>query len=382
MANRYFVNGGGALTWNQTANWSLTSGGAGGETVPGTADDVFFDANSPNMTGMNSNRTVLSVIFTGYTNDFTVDFILTINGTNGLTTNSTMTMSGSSDIRVTATTQITSGGFTFNNLAIGRNTGTVTINDNIAVSGTLTLGTGTQSPVINGNTITCSGNFFFEGTSGNVSGTTSYVLSGTGSWTSNHTTGGLVSALTINTSGTITMSSGSTYGFRGMTLTYISGTIITDGTTLNFTTTGSTIDTGSIIWHHVNFTNSVTHTISSNLNLRGILTIGGTSSATVINGSQINVSGGLIYNGTSGICSGTTVIRLIDNQTITAPSRTTGRIENPIYMDAPGKTIYFDNNAAPIMWSNLKVGPGTTLMSSQGTFPTVGLIPQNLAWLE
>jgi hypothetical protein len=382
MANRYFVDGGGSLAFNVAANWSLTSGGTGGETVPSTTDDVFFDANSPNMTGMVSTRTVLSVNFTGYTNTFTLDFILTINGTNGLTTNSTMSISGSSDIRVTSTTQITSGGFTFNNLAIGRNTGTITINDNIAVSGTLTLGSGTQSPVINGNTITCSGNLFFEGTSGNVSGTTSYVLSGTGSWTSNHTTGGLVSSLTINTSGTITMASGSTYGFRNATLTYIAGTVITDGTTLNFTTTGSTIDTGSIIWHNVNLTNSVTHTISSNLNLRGILTIGGTTSATVINGSQINVSGGLVYNGISGVCSGTTIINLIDNQTITAPNKTSGRIENPIYMDAPGKTIYFDDNASPIMWSNLKVFPGTTLMSSVGTFPTVGLLPPSYIWVE
>jgi hypothetical protein len=46
MANRYWV--GGTDTWDNTAGskWSLTSGGAGGETVPTTADDVFFDANS------------------------------------------------------------------------------------------------------------------------------------------------------------------------------------------------------------------------------------------------------------------------------------------------------------------------------------------------
>ena len=31
--------------WNNTANWSATSGGAGGVSVPGAADDVNFDAN-------------------------------------------------------------------------------------------------------------------------------------------------------------------------------------------------------------------------------------------------------------------------------------------------------------------------------------------------
>ncbi len=46
MANRYWV--GGAGTWNgtNTTNWSATSGGAGGATVPTNTDDIFFDANS------------------------------------------------------------------------------------------------------------------------------------------------------------------------------------------------------------------------------------------------------------------------------------------------------------------------------------------------
>jgi len=42
MANRYWV--GGSDQWNGTAGtkWALTSGGAGGQTVPTSADDVFF----------------------------------------------------------------------------------------------------------------------------------------------------------------------------------------------------------------------------------------------------------------------------------------------------------------------------------------------------
>lgn len=42
MANRYWVGGSG--TWNtSTTNWSATSGGAGGASVPTAADNVFFD---------------------------------------------------------------------------------------------------------------------------------------------------------------------------------------------------------------------------------------------------------------------------------------------------------------------------------------------------
>lgn len=46
MADRYWVGGGG--TWNatNTTNWAATSGGTGGESVPTSADNVFFDANS------------------------------------------------------------------------------------------------------------------------------------------------------------------------------------------------------------------------------------------------------------------------------------------------------------------------------------------------
>lgn len=46
MADRYWVGGNG--TWNNssTANWSTSSGGPSGASVPTTADDVFFDNNS------------------------------------------------------------------------------------------------------------------------------------------------------------------------------------------------------------------------------------------------------------------------------------------------------------------------------------------------
>ncbi len=46
MADRYWVGGTG--TWNSTSttNWSASSGGASGASVPTAADNVFFDAGS------------------------------------------------------------------------------------------------------------------------------------------------------------------------------------------------------------------------------------------------------------------------------------------------------------------------------------------------
>lgn len=43
-ANRFWVGDGG--TWSDTAHWSATSGGAGGQTVPTTSDNCSIDANS------------------------------------------------------------------------------------------------------------------------------------------------------------------------------------------------------------------------------------------------------------------------------------------------------------------------------------------------
>lgn len=44
MPDRYWVGGTGS--WNTTARWSATSGGASGASVPTASDNVFFDANS------------------------------------------------------------------------------------------------------------------------------------------------------------------------------------------------------------------------------------------------------------------------------------------------------------------------------------------------
>jgi hypothetical protein len=44
MADRYWVGGTGS--WNSTAKWSTTSGGASGASVPTATDNAIFDANS------------------------------------------------------------------------------------------------------------------------------------------------------------------------------------------------------------------------------------------------------------------------------------------------------------------------------------------------
>lgn len=68
MADRYWV--GGTASWDATAGtkWALTSGGAGGQAVPTSADDVFFNAASGAVTvTVSGTRTCNSLTFTGFT---------------------------------------------------------------------------------------------------------------------------------------------------------------------------------------------------------------------------------------------------------------------------------------------------------------------------
>ena len=46
MANRFWVGGTGLWSGSNTVNWSATSGGTSGASVPVATDDVYFDANS------------------------------------------------------------------------------------------------------------------------------------------------------------------------------------------------------------------------------------------------------------------------------------------------------------------------------------------------
>ena len=51
MADRYWVGGTGTWDGTSTTNWSASSGGSSGASVPTSADNVFFDANSNVGTG-------------------------------------------------------------------------------------------------------------------------------------------------------------------------------------------------------------------------------------------------------------------------------------------------------------------------------------------
>jgi hypothetical protein len=120
MADRYWVLGTGTWDGTSTTNWSTSSGGIGGASVPTAADNVFFDANS------NVGTTAFTVTMATtprVCNDFTasgLDGVMTLAGASiGLT------VSGSLTFQATNFTRTYTGNTTFNATTTGK---TVTTN--------------------------------------------------------------------------------------------------------------------------------------------------------------------------------------------------------------------------------------------------------------
>ena len=85
MADRYWVGGSG--NWTDMAHWSASSGGASGASVPTSADNAIFDANS--------NPTAYTVTINGVTND-----CRDLNFSAAPSVSGTITWSGSQPMRV------------------------------------------------------------------------------------------------------------------------------------------------------------------------------------------------------------------------------------------------------------------------------------------
>lgn len=123
MANRYWV--GGTAAWDATAGtkWALTSGGAGGQAVPTTADDVFFNAASGAGTVTVATalpvKSARSLNFTGFTGTF-VQSGATINvaGNAIFSSSMTYTINATSVMTIVADSTISANGKSLPNMNV------------------------------------------------------------------------------------------------------------------------------------------------------------------------------------------------------------------------------------------------------------------------
>jgi hypothetical protein len=312
MADRYWVGGSGTWNTSSTTNWSATSGGASGASVPTASDNVIFNS-----------ATTYTVTLTGALTclDFTVSA-----GTVTFTSTGTPTISGSMSL-VAGTVWSASGAITFNATTTGK---TVTTNGvSIAgrfvfdgVGGGWTLGSALTSTNTSAST---AGVIWTNGTfnTGNFNITTASSPSfatATGTKTVNLGSSTLTGAyasgpggdfiyfggsagdagLTLNAgTSTLTSSTGGTSSFYGSgktfynvnlrtATTYLTGTNIDGANTFNnLTIYGSSSNTYNIV------------TLYANQTINGTLSLGSTSQTAAQGGAPMHVK-------SSGGNSGTT----------------------------------------------------------------------------
>ena len=273
MANRYWVAGTGTNYWTDagTANWSASSGGAGGASVPTSADDVFFDANSSNFLGwLGGTRIAKSINCTGYTGgNFGGSGALQLSG--NLTYSSTMTLTGETSITFLASATITTQNLVptlsrARSITVNGSGITVTLNGNwttAAITGSFTVTNGTL--IVNSTTVTM--------------GSIRLDSGGTRSISLNSATVNLGAATAINASGATSFNAGTSQ----INCSAASPTISGVSTLYNVSFTNTAIGTATIntvtSLNNLTFAQKTTNALSiisfdsSSLTITGTLTI-------------------------------------------------------------------------------------------------------------
>jgi len=326
MADRYWV--GGTANWDGTAGtkWSSTSGGAGGASVPTTADDVFFDAASGanTVTIATGNTGAKSINCTGFTGTLAGSAAISVAGS--ITLNATMGFTyNSGNITISGSGTIISAGKTFNCSLIINGAG-ITVN----------LGDALNMPSISVSQINVTAGTF---NTSNYNVTTGYIRSDSGS------------VRTINLgSSTINVNSTAAYGsilLGASNLTFIAGT-----SEINFNASDSRLVSTGQTFNNVSFTNTSagTRTIA-NENIFNNISVTAPSSAGV---TQISFTANQTINGTLST-SGTAGNRRVWFRSDTYGVRRTLTINSaPSLTDADFRDIIVTGTSAPI--SGTRIG--------------------------
>jgi len=324
--------------WSVSTNWSLAA-------VPTASDGnpATFNAASPNCTVDGSARVCNGLDFRGagvtdYAGTITMTNQITVSGS--LTFAAGMGISGSGAMLCNAAGTITWNGRTWPNAMTLSGAVTFTIADNGIVTGLLSLGSGVSTTTLNGAQITANGGVTFVGTTAIVTGSTVLVVGG-GTITGATTSGQCRLPLTITAASSTVTFAAAVFNYNTGTLTAtLSGSVVTTGSTLNVATASTTLACSAITWNLVTLSGSITVTLSENLNAGALVTLGATTLSTVLNGSTLNCAAGLTQSNSTGNISGTTVIALTGTGTVQSSGYTTSRgILNPVHINAPGGTI-------------------------------------------
>jgi fibronectin-binding autotransporter adhesin len=350
MADRFWR--GGTAAWDGTAGtkWAATVGGAGGASVPTSADDVFFDATSGTVTCTISagNTGAKSINCTGFTGTLAGATAITVSGSVTLATAMTFTYSGTLTLAGTGT--ITSAGKTFLCPTTINGSGiTVTLGD------ALTNNSG-------GNFLVSTGTF----------DTNNFNLTLSGSTILNSSAVGNVRAINLGSS-TVSITAGGTalsFAFNsGLTFNAGTSTIICSGTSAQITGGAAAGGTG-VTFYNVQFTATAvsTHNIVSS-NTFNNLTVTSPAAAGV---TQFTFDSRQTINGTLST-TGTAGNRRVWFRGVTYGIAQTLTINSaPSLTDADFRDIYVIGTAAPIS--------GTRIGDLRGIRGITASTPKTVYW--
>ncbi len=345
--------------WNNTANWSATSGGGGGASVPGVGDDVNFDGlGIGNCTidiavsiksitvaalytgtisqGTNSISTVNAAsfsggTFTGGSANITIGTTYTLNGTSFTSTSGILEVDGATAAFTTAgfvhnsgTVRLNSfGGLTLTGFSptffilefVGRaNTYTLSGSGDITVLNSLNL-TGTQFYNIMTGIIDVKGNINSSNTATGSGGDATININGNSAqiFAGSTTAGaGAIPQLNINTTGTLALVN---FPAVSNNFTYTAGTVNAGTSTFCFThgNVGAYSESQVPYVNSISFpvnTSLLTLTIANTIAATADLTIAGAGNLSLNNGS-INVNGNIILTNTGNGGGGSATINIV-----------------------------------------------------------------------
>ena len=303
MADRYWILGTGTWDSTTTTNWSASSGGVGGASVPTASDNVFFDANS------NVGVTAFTCTMANtprVCNDFTasgLDGVMTLAGTSiGLT------VSGSLTFQATNFTRTYTGTTTFNATTTGKTVTTngVALNSSTVfngIGGAWTLGSALD---IGANNLTLTNGTFDTSSSGNYALSVNAILSNNSN------------ARTINlNNSTVTLVGGTNVVVFNTTtgLTFNAGT-----STINASNTTAVFSGNGLTYYNVAFTSTALATPSitgtntfNNLSITGRTTVGI---------GVLSLSANQTINGTFTVSAGTAAAYRMQISSDTTTTRT------------------------------------------------------------
>lgn len=301
-------------------------------------------------------------------------------------------------------------------------TGDLVLNNNgDSVTGAVTLAAATSNPSVTvtgsvsgedfsgleahvitmgSNTWTVSTNFDMTHITTLTAGTSTLLMNGTGTLTSN---GKTLNNLQINSSGVVTLAS-ATHTVAGNLLLGGSGIPVVTGSTISMTGSATTIDGGGKTLANLTIGNSsgtislqnTDLTVSSLLTTNGgggsltlnsgrSLTLTADTGTSLTNSGTITGSGTLVYQNhtttvtTSGTLSSAFTFDTL-NGTMTIPNRTFGGLVTALNTTSSGRTVIFGSSVTPTLtgFDMKTTGTGTLLIDGATNNPTTVTVTGNL----